>query len=162
MGGPSYQQQRLIGGDFEFFICALKGWTQQTDPRLQAEAGDTVCRKEIKYDRQCHQTGRLFVETEESYAVDGVWHASAILVAAELLVIGDCSTLWTLDKDIVRHWGKKGTVFAPPHGRSRGFLVPTERATRLGNRESLGFAPLAIETDDDLRRAYFIDRRNEA
>jgi len=95
---------------------------------FQISYGESRAGFEIKYDRKCKTTGRLFIETAETHDVDVPMKPAGIHGKGVFLVIGDYHKIWLFGMRTLRRLESQFTAIEVKKGSqkptARGFLLP--------------------------------------
>lgn len=147
------------GRKYEHYVAAKLGLQLIDDAKWQREYGDTLCKTEIKFDRNLHVTGNIFVERSEKRDLyNKEWVESGPFKLCEKFLIGDCSRALLFEpswlRDLVKrvewHNGESnGMKLITNHDRTgTGIIIPYETAKSCCIEEYVWDAePLACMTE---------------
>jgi hypothetical protein len=133
-----YEENLAEAKDFEDFVfdtmlherrLVVGGYKSR---HYQTLYGESLTGVEVKHDKRFRETGRLFIETAETYHESVPVKPSGIYHKADpwLVVIGDYGTLWAFATSTLRHIHECGSCDPKNTKTSRGFLLPLDKADR--------------------------------
>lgn len=103
--------------------------------RARQRSGESAAGVEIKFDEKCHDTGNLFIETEDRPHSGAAWRLGAVLNPESwFVVIGDYDEVFGLSRrrlEAASRSGRYRAVETNDLSTGRGFLIPLEEARRI-------------------------------
>ena len=122
----AHEYQDWVCREFARRLCLVLSPT--CSRKYQYEAGETWQGAEIKFDKNFHKTGNLFLEVAEKTHPDNPQYVPSGIFRQDntwLYVIGDYRTVFIFDKKWLQrvHQSRKVETFAIGRGTSKGFLL---------------------------------------